>query len=92
MIGNVALIVAGLILAVGGAVLSAMSMRVLVKLLIAGPAAAEEAFASGASLSNWWSGTHPVSTATSSSFSAKSDPIFGDVMVESASREPAWLK
>ncbi len=72
-------------------VLCTLSVRVLFELIKAGPAAADDAFRSGHTLTNWWNSTHPLDTATRTSLVGRHDKKFGVVLVEARSSVPYWL-
>lgn len=68
--------------------LSAVTLRVAIKLLLAGPRAADEAFEAGDSISGWWKGTHP--NPTSRGMRGRYVKGLGVVMEETGSRKPTW--
>lgn len=70
------------------AALAAMTLRVMIDLIRAGPAAADEAYRAGDSLSNWWKGTHP--NPTSRGIRGRYVKGLGVVMEETGSRRPTW--
>lgn len=70
------------------AALAAMTLRVMIDLIKAGPRAAQEAYEEGDSLKAWWTGKHPNPTRTS--IVGRKDKTHGVVMEEAGSRDTNW--
>lgn len=85
------LVIVGLFLLVIGvffAMLAAVTLRVMIDLIKAGPHAADEAYRNGDSIRAWWTGKHPNPTHTS--IIGRRHKTFGVVMEEVGSRATRW--
>lgn len=70
--------------------LAAITLRVVVDLVKAGPSAADEAYRNGDSLKAWWTGDHP--NPTNRSLIGRHHKTLGVVMKEVGSRNPRWMR
>ncbi len=68
------------------AMLAAVTLRVMIDLIKAGPGAADRAYRNGDSIKAWWTGKHP--NPTRRSIVGRKHKTLGVVMEEASSRDP----
>jgi hypothetical protein len=89
-------VIFGLLAGSAGLVGAAFTLRVLFRLLLQGPSAAEDAFVRGASLARWWGVTLPAAdrplAGERSGFAARRNSELGDVLVEEHASDPVYAR
>jgi hypothetical protein len=87
-----------LVVAVGMTIVAAASARLLYKLTLRGPMAAEEAYERGDTLRAWWNATQMPTTLDSPrdserlAFGARHDATLGEVLVEERASFPGFAR